>query len=198
MSALDRAFHESGHVVMTMLWCVWRVARVSIESMGNSRGGTEYALVTESVGKELWERLGDKLFDAKLQRMMGGPIAQAIWLGSPVIYQGGTGDSDFDYIVDVIQDGIPDSSLAEAWAVIQQHEPIVQDDLKRMWPVVEALAEELMRQKELSDHQIRATVRLAVNKLPENERIWAISRLRNGKETANSHRKNVQDNVTYA
>ena len=179
MNSLETAFHESGHVVMAMLWGVWRVAKVSIESMGNSRGCTEYALTTEVEGQELWQRFGTQLFDAKLERMMGGPVAQAILLGSEVVYQDGTGDSDFDYIASVIQDGIPGSSPAEAWAVIYKHEPIVQDDLKRMWPVVEALAEELMRQKELSEHQIRSTVRLAVNKLPENERNWAISRLRN-------------------
>jgi hypothetical protein len=179
MSTLEMAFHEAGHIVMTMLWGVWRVANVSIERTGKTGCGTEYAMVTEPEGNEASEALGTRLFDAKLERMLGGPVAQSLLCGNQVAYQDSTGDSDFDYLASVIQDGIPGSSLVDAWARIYERESIVQADLKRMWPVVEALAEELMVKKELSEHQIRAIVRSAVNKLPEQERIWAISRLRN-------------------
>lgn len=179
MNNVETAFRGAGHVVMAMLWGVWRVDRVSIAGMGNSGNGIEYALVAETEGNERWERLGTRLFDAKLERMLGGPVAQAILLGSEVVYQGGTGDSDFDHLVNVIQGGLPGSSPAEARAAIHEHEPVVQADLKRMWPVVESLARELMAQNELCDHEIRSIVRAAVNKLPEDERTWAISRLRN-------------------
>jgi hypothetical protein len=179
MDNLETAFREAGCVVMTMLWGVWRVDKVSMAGMGSSGGGIEYARLTETEGKELWQRLGSRLFDAKLERMLGGPVARAILLGSEVVYQSGAGDSEFDAMVSVIQDGIPGSSLAEAWAVIHEHEPIVHADLKRMWLVVEALAQQLLSQNELSDYEIRSIVRTAVNKLPENERNWAISRLRN-------------------
>jgi len=179
MNNLETAFREAGHVVMTMLWGVWRVDKVSMAGTGNSGGGIEYARLTETEGKQLWQRLGTRLFEAKLERMLGGPVAQAILLGSEVVYQSGAEDTEFDSIVSVIQDGIPGSSPAEAWTVIHEHEPIVHADLKRMWPVVEALAQQLISQKELSDYEIRSIVRTAVNTLPDNERNWAISRLRN-------------------
>ena len=110
---------------------------------------------------------------------MGGPVAQSILLGREVVYQSGKRDSDFDWMVREIQAHIPGGSTEKAWEVIHEHAPIVQADLKRMWPVVDALAQELMRQKELSDYEVRSLVRTAVNRLPENERTWAISRLRN-------------------
>jgi hypothetical protein len=179
MNNVETAFHEAGQIVMAMLWGVWRVDKVSLAGMSNSDDGIEYARLTETEGKELWQRFGTRLFDAKLQRMMGGPVAQAILLGSEVAYQGDAGDSNFDSLVGVIQDGIPGSNPPDAWAVIHEHEPVVQADLKRMWPVVESLAQELISQQELCDHEIRSIVRSAVNKLPEIERTWAISRLRN-------------------
>jgi len=179
MNKVETAFRGAGHVVMAMLWGVWRVDKLSIAGMSSTANGIEYALATEAGGKAPGERLGTRLFNANLQRLMGGPVAQAILLGSEVVYQGGTGHSDFDHIVNVIQDGIPGSSPAEAWAAIHEHEPVVQADLKRMWPVVQALAQELLARNELCDHEIRSIVRTAVNKLPENERMWAISRLRN-------------------
>jgi len=178
MNNVEAAFHEAGHVVMAMLWGVWRVNRVSIAGVGNSGDRIEYASATETEGKELWQHFGIRLFDAKVERIMGGPVARAILVGSDVVYEGSTGHSDFDTIVSAIQDGMPGSSPAEAWAVIHEHEPVVQADLKRVWPIVEALARELMQQQELCDHEIRSIVRTAVNALPENERNWAISRLR--------------------
>ena len=179
MNNVETAFRAAGQIVMTMLWGVWRVDKVSMAGNGNSVVKIEYACLTETEVNELQQRLGTRFFDAKLERMMGGPIAQAMLNGSEVAYQNGTGDSAFDGIVSVIQDGNPGSSLTEAWAVIHEHEPIVQADLKRMWPVVEAVAQQLTGQKELCDYEIRSIVRTAVNKLPENERNWAISRLRN-------------------
>jgi hypothetical protein len=179
MNNAETAYQVAGHVVMVMLWGVWRVDKISLAGTGNVAGGIEYARGTETEGKELRQRLGTKYFDAKLERMLAGPVTQAILLDSEVVHQAGTGDSDFDSIVGVIQDGFPGSNLVEARAVIHAHELIVQADLKRMWPVVEALARALMGQKELTDHEIRAIVRTAVNKLPENERLWAVSRLRN-------------------
>jgi hypothetical protein len=142
-------------------------------------GGIEYSALTEAEGKELRRRLGTKLLDAQLERMIGGPIARAILCDGEVVYRRGRGDSDFDCLVDEIQKGIRGSSSKDAWAVIYEHEPVVQADLKRMWPVVEALAQELVNKKELSEYEIRSIVRIAVNKLPEDERTWAISRLRN-------------------
>lgn len=179
MNNMEVAFHEAGHIVMTMLWGVWQVDKVSIPSRGKSGGGIEYARITETERKKLRRRLGTRFFDAKLERMMGGPLAQAILRGGKAVYQGRKGDTDFDAIVSEIQNRSAGSSLAKAWEMIYEHEPVVQADLKRMWPVVEALANELISQKELSDHQIRSIVRTVVNQLPENERIWAISRLRN-------------------
>ena len=179
MNNVEMAFHEVGHVVMAMLWGVWRGDKVSIAGMGKPRRGRRSAGVIETEGKELYERLGTRVFDAKLERMMAGPVAQAILLGSEVVYQAGAGHSDFNHMVSVIKDGLPGSSLTDAWTVIHEHEPVVQADLKRIWPVVEALAQELIGKQELCDHEIRSIVRTAVNKLPENERIWAISRLRN-------------------
>ena len=110
--------------------------------------------------------------------MLGGPVAQAILLGRKVVYRGGKGGSEFATIVRVIQDNIPGSSLTEAWAIIHEHELIVQADLKRMWPVVEALAQALKAKNELCDYEIRSIFRTTLNKLPENERSWVISRLR--------------------
>lgn len=46
--------------------------------------------VSETEEKQLQQRFGTRLFDAKLEQMMGGPIARAILLGSEVVYQGGT------------------------------------------------------------------------------------------------------------
>lgn len=179
MNNAETAFRRAGHVVMAMLWGVWRVDKVSIAGMGTSSDGIEYASVTETKRKKRGQRLGSRLFDAKLEHMLGGPVAQAILHGREVVSQDDTGDSDFDSIVSTIQDGIPGRSLTKARAVIHEHKPVVQADLKRMWPVVEALAQELISQQELHDHQIRSIVRTAVNKLPEDERTWAISRLRN-------------------
>ncbi|MGZ9166934.1 MAG: hypothetical protein ACXW4U_17320 [Anaerolineales bacterium] len=178
MKKVETAFREAGHVVMAMLWGAWRVDKISIGGKDNSGSGIEYAPVTETEGKDLL-RFGTRLFDANLERMMGGPVAQAILLGREVVYRGGAGDSEFDTIVSVIQDNIPGSSRKEAWAIIHEHEPTVQADLKRMWPVVEALAQELRAKNELCGYEIRSILRTAVNKLPENERSWAISRLRN-------------------
>jgi hypothetical protein len=177
MNNVETAFHEAGQVVMAMLWGVWRVDKVSIA--GNGGGEIEYARVTETEGQELLQRFGTQLFDAKLERMLAGPVAQAILLGSDVKFQSGAAHSDLDRMASVIQDGRPGSSLTEAWSVIHEHEPVVQANLKRMWPVVEALAEKLICQQELCDYEIRSIVRTAVNQLPEHERMWAISRLRN-------------------
>ena len=179
MNTVEMAFQEAGHVVMTLLWGVWRVDKVSIVGRGNSGGSIEYSPVTEMEGEELSQRFGTRVFDAKLERMMGAPVALAIQSGSEVVYQGDTGDSDFNCVVRVIQDDIPGGSLADAWVVILEHEPKVQADLKRMWPVVEALSQELIAKQELCDYEIRSIVRGAVNRLSENERTWAISRLRN-------------------
>ena len=178
MNKMETAFQAAGHIIMTMLWGVWRVDKVSIAGKGKPGGEIEYACPAETEKKELCQRWGTRLLDAKLERMMGGPVARAILRGSKVVYKSGKGDTDFDGIVSEIQDGIAGGSFTEAWAVIHAHEPVVQADLKRMWPVVEALAKELLCERKLSDPEIRSIVRTAVNKLPENERNWAISRLR--------------------
>ena len=177
MNNVETAFYEAGQVVMAMLWGVWRIDKVSIADNGGS--GVEYARVTETEGQELWQRFGTQLFDEKLERMMAGPLAQAILLGSDAKFQSGAEHADLDRMVSVIQDGRPGSSLTEAWAVIHEHEPVVEANLKRVWPVVKALAEKLICQQELCDYEIRSIIRTAVNQLPENERMWAISRLRN-------------------
>lgn len=179
MDNMETAYRAAGYVVMAMLWGAWRVDRVSLADMGSSEAGIEYAPLTEIEGKDLWQRFGTRLFDARLQRMMGGPVAQSLLLGSEVRYRGETGESEFDTMVSVIQDGMPGSSLTDAWGVIHEHEPVVQADLKRMWYVVEALAGELTDKRELADYQIRSIVRTAVNQLPEEDRSWAIARLRN-------------------
>jgi hypothetical protein len=178
MNNVEAAFHEAGHVVMAMLWGIWCGDKVSMAGMGNSGDRIEYPSVTETEGKERWQHAGIRFFDAKVERIMGGPVAHAILVGSDVVYEGDTGHSDFDIIASAIQDAVPGSGPTEAWAVIHEHEPVVQADLKRVWPIVEALARELIQQNELCDHEIRSIVRMAVNALPENERIWAISRLR--------------------
>ena len=179
MKKMEMAIHEAGQIVMTMLWGVWRVDKVSIVGRGKTGEGIEYACLTEAERNDLSKRWGTRLLDAKLELMMAGPVARAILCGSEVVYRRGKGTTEFDRIVGEIRDGSAGSNRAEAWAVIHEHEPVVQADLKRMWPVVEALAKELVCQKTLSDHEIRSIVRTAVNRLPENERILAISRLRN-------------------
>ena len=179
MNNAKTAFHAAGHVVMTLLWGVWRIDKVSLADRGNSGDGIEYACIAETEGKKLSLQPGSRLFNAKLERMMGGPIAQAIRLGVKVVYKGDKRHSDFDCLVSEMQKGGQRSSPKEVLAIIHEHEPVVQADLKRMWPVVEALARELMNKKELSEYEIRSIVRTAVNQLPEDERNWAISRLRN-------------------
>jgi hypothetical protein len=178
MKKVESAFREAGRIVMAILWGVWHADKASIAGKGNSGNGIEYARLTEREEKDLLQ-LGTRSFNANLERMLGGPVAQAILLGREVVYRGGKGGSEFDTIISVIQDNIPGSSRTEAWAIIHEHEQIVQTDLKRMWPVVEAVAQELGAKHELCDYEIRSIFRTAVNKLPENERIWAISRLRN-------------------
>ncbi|HSL28097.1 MAG TPA: hypothetical protein VK900_02760 [Anaerolineales bacterium] len=179
MNNMETAFREAGHVVMTLLWGVWRVNRVCMAGMDRPDDGTEYAPVREMEENEPGRLSGSRSLDAKLERVIAGPVAEAIFRGREVSYPGGSVAPDFDYLVGAIQESSPGGSLAEARAAINEHTQVVQADLKRMWPVVEALAHELMHKKELLDPEIRSIVRIAVNKLPDDEKAWAISRLRN-------------------
>lgn len=179
MHNLEVAFHQAGHVVMAMLWGVWRVDKVSLAGMGN--GGKEVGHPHLSVmeGQDRSQEIESRFFDANLERILGGPVARSLLLGWDARSRGSAEDPDFDCLLGEVQDCVPGISPAEARALIREHEPIVRGDLKRIWPVVEALAVELVCNGELYDYQIRSIIRTAVNKLPESERGWTISRLRN-------------------
>lgn len=172
MNKVEIAFREAGQVIMAMLWGIWHVEKVSI-------GKVEYAPVTKKEEKQLRRQFGTRVFDAKLEQMMGGPVAQSILLEREVVYQSDTGASDFDHFVSEMQENSAGSSPEEIRVAIHEHESSVQADLKRMWSVVDALAQALISQQELTDYEIRSIVRTAVNQLPPDDRSWAISRLRN-------------------